>query len=310
VARLQIILLSFIFVHLTIFSAVAAEGDDEQVAADTEMVDGDNSESRMIRVTSPVIGYQPLTVAGQEIAATYMEETLGERHGAIIFFHDQGEQFESQGVVTPLRHALLKHGWSTLTLQLDYPFETNILLSPSMEQASDEMSSSTDKDSSEPKTDAVDIGGDISKEMGSTDALPPVSNKQRIDAAIALLQAKDIKQIIFLGHGKGGEIAVELLDSIVPPISALILAGTPALPSDQIFATFSFPILDIYGDLEPAMIISAIKHRKIVMKQKGNEQYAMREILGANHLFYGLQTPLELTVRDWLKKSFLIQEAN
>ena len=53
--------------------------------------------------------------------------------------------------------------------------------------------------------------------------LPAISNEQRIDAAIALLQAKDIERIIFIGHGAGGNLAVEILDNETTPIQALIL---------------------------------------------------------------------------------------
>jgi hypothetical protein len=47
----------------------------------------------MVRQTSPVLGYQALSVAGQDIDSAYREETLGERHGVVVFFHDLGRSF-------------------------------------------------------------------------------------------------------------------------------------------------------------------------------------------------------------------------
>ena len=45
-----------------------------------------------------------------------------------------GEVFESNGVVTPLRRRWIEYGWSTLMLSIDMPFNTNVMLSASLEQ--------------------------------------------------------------------------------------------------------------------------------------------------------------------------------
>lgn len=43
------------------------------------------------------------------------------------------------------------------------------------------------------------------------------------------------------------------------------------------------------------------------MKKAGNDNYEIREILGADHVFYGLKPMLESTIRSWLYKHFVEQ---
>jgi pimeloyl-ACP methyl ester carboxylesterase len=277
--QMKMILLGLVMSVLPL-SAVA-EGDDAMMS------------SQILRVINIVPSYQALTVAGQEINATYLEETLGERHGVIVLLHDQGEQFESQGVITPLRHQMPQYGWSTLSLALDFPSETNILLSSSVEQGRDESTS--------PLKDGVSAESD-------QQSLPTISNQQRVEAAIALLQAKDIKRIVFIGHGIGESLAVELLENIDTPIAALILVGTADLTMTEEFKTFGQSIFDIYGDNDFVGVEQAVKNRKTMMKRSGNLQYLIRKIDGADHVFSGLQTILVNTIRGWLTTTFLKQE--
>lgn len=310
VRQIQTILLSIILMHLFSLPALA-EDEDESMPPNTEVEasDAEITDRRMLRTTSSVEGYQPLTVAGQEIAATYLEETLGERHGAILFFHDQDEQLESSGVITPLRHQLLQYGWSTLTLALDEPFEFTILDEPTDADTSD-MEEEVPEEKVEETAEILDISAAINQslEAKEPEPLPPISNSQRITMAIEFLHAKDIKQIVFLGHGTGGEIAIKLLEDRSPPISALVLIGATGISTEQKFETLSIPILDLYGDLETVAIIDAVRDRKLLMKRNGNNLYDDREMLGANHVFYGLQPQLELMVSDWLHKMLIEQD--
>jgi len=281
-------------------TVLAVDGTMEDAPDKTlSEMDLSNAISGIVSQSSPIDGYQPLTVAGQEIAATYLEETLGERHGAIIFLHDQGEKLEGNGVITPLRHQMPQYGWSTLTIALDYPFEPAILLSATVENVSE-------ADSAEPVTEEKEGDGD-KKEKAS---LPPISNVQRLDAAIAFLQEKEIDRIIYVGHGAGGNLAVELLDTETTPIQALVLISTPALTTNDVFKTMQHPILDLYGGNDLEGVAKAVQQRKVMMKRTGNSRYATREIVGANRLFTGLQTTLVNSLRGWLKVTFIDENNN
>lgn len=292
VGRLQIAWLSTIFATLLPFLVIAAN-DKDSLSSETETPRAEDNvssaEKSILRQISPIPSFQSLTVAGQKIDATYIEETIGDRHGAIVLLHDQGEQIDSSGVVTTLRHYLPDYGWSTLTLSLDFPFEPEILLSTSLETTKDESSE------------------DLTKQA-TPESLPPISNRQRIEAALAFLAAKDIKQIVFIAHGKGGVIAVDIINTIAVPIFGLIMIGTSALPTNDQFKNMGQPILDLYGDRDLASVSMAVKDRKAEMKREANTNYSERKIDGADHDFDGLQLILTSTIRGWLKTSFLEYE--
>jgi len=289
-------------------SARAADETDtslsDSTSADATMTTSKN-DVFMIRQQQPIAGFEPLTVAGQQVDAAFLEETLGEPHGAIVLLHDQGEALESWGVVTPLRHEMLQYGWSTLSLMLDYPFTPNILLAikPDVPVVNDSDQTTAVKeplptvDSDATKTDNT--------QKDEPASLPAISNQQRIEAAVAFLSAKGIKRIIFLGHGKGGVVAIDALGSLTSPISALILVGTDTLDNNDVFQTFNQPILDIYGDQDLDGVSLAVNTRKVLMKRNGNIRYTSREIIGANHVFYGLESTLASTVRGWLHATFV-----
>jgi predicted alpha/beta-hydrolase family hydrolase len=303
VQRFQTILLSLLVFIFLPFSAIAADKADNDTAPVESGLDTQENDNIMIRQIQPITGFQILTVAGQDINATFLEETLGEPHGAIVLFHDQGENLESRGIITPLRHEMLQYGWSTLSVTLDYPFTPSILLAIEPATSKDEATSTETAPAANTdlaKTDEV--------KKDEPPLLPPITNKLRIEAAVEFLKAKDIKRIIFLGHGTGGIVAIDSLATITTPISALLLVGTPSLPNNDEFKTFKQPILDIYGDQDLEGVLAAVMDRKVVMKRSDNIRYTSREIIGANHVFYGLEPMLISTVRGWLHATFVKQE--
>jgi dienelactone hydrolase len=277
-------LLSLSLLPLNVIAAV----EDAEMAEQADAVET-KPKTSMLRQTSPVVGYQALSVAGQAIDATYLEETFGERHGAIVFFHDQGEQFESPGVITPLRHQLAEYGWSTLTLSLDLPFEPKVMLSTSL--------------NSEMTAGEQEIEEKAPEQTANV--LPPVSNSERIEAAWAFLKAKDIDRVVFLGHGKGGDVALEILASKTFSVAGLILVGVTALDSNETFSALEMPILEVYGSQDLDGVKKAIKHRKALMKRDLETDHTIRKVIGANHVYYGLEPMLLMTVRSWLNAKYI-----
>ena len=306
VKYIRVFSLVFLSVLMAPLSLQAADETDEPNVETTE----EDPNKGIVSQSSPIIGYQPLTVAGQLIEATYLEESLGERHGVIILLHDRSDHLEDQGVVTPLRHQMPKLGWSTLTIALEYPFEPAILLSPTLENTSEagapgeittpEERVTKDEESTEEET----LAGAGDKKKAPV-ALPPISNQQRLEAAIAFLQEKQIERFIFIGHGAGGNLAVEILDKETTPIQALVLIDTPALTTNEVFKTMRHPILEIYGSNGVEGVDDAVQHRRVLMKREGSRHYATREIVGADHFFTGLQAELISTLRGWLRSTFL-----
>ena len=269
---------------LVTWSAIAAE--EAAMEAGAEKVDDSSSKTVMMRQTSPVLGYQALSVAGQDIDSAYHEETLGERHGVVVFFHDQGEAFESNGVVTPLRRRLIDYGWSTLTLSFDMPFNTNVMLSASLEQklevGTEESESVNDEDPVESEMDLATEG-----DGAAQNDLPPVPNLERVEAALAMIQAKGFERVIFLGYGKGDEMAINMMKSQTLPVEGLILIDMPRINISDDFKALEIPVLEIFASQGLLGVDKAVKQRKVAMKRGAKTNYAVRRILGANHVFYG-----------------------
>ena len=270
-----LVFLSLSFTVLAVEEGVEGAGPTQTTAESAPQ----QTDARMVRQASPVLGYETLSVAGQEIDAAYIEETFGVRHGAIVFFHDQGAQLESPGVITPLRHQLADYGWSTLTVSLDLASTPQIMMSPNL---------------ADDKTTTID-----------TTDLPPVPNSQRVEAAMAFLNAKSIDRIIFLGEGEGGKLALEMLASNTFPIAGLIMVGVSELERNDIFATLEIPILEVYGSRDNEGVERAVKRRKAEMKRNLESDYTIREVMGANHDYYGLEPMLVTTVRSWLNANYI-----
>lgn len=102
-------------------------------------------------------------------------------------------------------------------------------------------------------------------------------------------------------------MAIELFDSITASIAGMVLIGTPELTAENIFMVMQKPIVDIYGDKDLAGIAEAVQQRRVIMKRAVNSDYAIREVIGADHFFTGLQTTLVDQLRGWLKVTFIEQ---
>jgi pimeloyl-ACP methyl ester carboxylesterase len=267
-------------------------------------------------------GYQPVDVAGQQIDATYLEDSLGEKYGAVVIFHDHGDSFVSKNVVDPVRHILPDYGWASFTFALDYPEQQNILLSEIANDAATETASEESTEAvketeqveapaateSEEVDLAANIASDINEKVEEEKALPPVSNQERISSLLAFIQSQDFERIVFVGYGQGGNVAIETLSQLNVPVNALMLVNVGKLSDEQLFETFVFPIADIVGANVSNSIKKASKRRKVLMKRVENENYNIRQVLGANKQFLGMEKRLADVMRAWLYKQFLDEE--
>lgn len=300
---------------------------DEAASTEEPVTENESSASEglMIRHESTVVGYQALDVAGQKIDATFTEETLGTQYGGVILLHDVGEEFDSAGVISSLRHSLPEHGWSTLTLALDYPFEPSLYLieepsdqvSPDVEGAATEMSAEANEEQAvEPKVSELEqtqsddkLEDNNESKSDEKAALPPVSNEQRVSAALSFIEAKSIERVILLGYGGGGELAISLLGSI-SSIEGLVLVGATSPDDITNLIEAQNPILDLLGERDFTLVQEAAKKRKVMMKRNGNLAYQQRKVSGANHQFLGLEPTLTATINGWLLKQYIEQDDN
>lgn len=289
------------------------EQDDAQLEVDAAELEAAKQKA-IARKKQQINGYQAITVAGQEIDATYLEETTGDKHGIVVFFHDKNQSFENPSVITPLRHALPEHGWSTVSFAMDYTFEDNILLSASLEpnDASTAepaaQASETEQATSEEAPKDVVMAEDAASEKEEPSVLPPVSNEERIEAVLSFIEAKDYPRIIFVGHAQGGEIAANIMAPLDKSIEALLLINVDAFASHELFETIVKPTLDIYSENASNAVKMAVKQRKKVMKLSDKPNYSMRMLIGANTSLYGFEERLTKVIRSWLHKQFLAEK--
>lgn len=286
----------------------------EESIADAEAKISAEGDGSMLQSQGQIEGFQTLSVADQAIAATFIDDQLGENYGAVILLHDAAQGIDSTGVISTLRHQLPQSGWATLTLELNYPYEPNILLSPTlaMDVTTETTTEPTEPPPTEtPATDPLSTEPSLEKESGDKDIkLPAISNQQRVEAALAFLTAKNSRRIVLLGHGQGGVIAVQLLDVITTPMMGLILVATPELEAAKPFETMKQPILDIYGERDDTSIANAVQYRKVLMKRNGNSNFSERRLVAADHDFTGVEPLLMSTIRGWLRAQFVNEDKN
>jgi dienelactone hydrolase len=200
---------------------------------------------------------------------------------------------------------LAEYGWSTLTLSLDLTVEPKVMLSTSL--SSDMTAEESDVEAPAevaPNDDTATAVEDSAPEK-TANVLPPVSNSERIEAAWAFLKAKEIERIVFLGHGKGGDVALEMLASKTFSVAGLMLVGVTKLESNETFSALEIPVLDVYGSQDLDGVKKAIKQRRALMKRDLRTDHTIRKVIGANHVYYGLEPMLLMTVRSWLNAKYI-----
>ena len=309
----------FLLLALASQNLVAEEAeqqvDSEQTDVDEAKAEVELAKKRALeRKKMQIKGYQSFTVAGQEIEGTYLEEITGDKHGVIIFFHDNNQQLETPSVVTPLRQMLPLYGWSTISFAMDYPVNDNILLSTS----SDESDSSTDQialpevEAESKKVvmaddEAVKQNKEESDDSTTSGELPPVSNEERVRTIISFIKAKDYSRIIFVGHGEGAEIAANIMAPLDTGIDALILIDADDFELYEAFEKIFKLIVDIYPEQMSDSVKQGVLKRKKITKLEEKTVYMSRVVLGANKLFYGFESRLAKVIRSILNKQFLAE---
>lgn len=297
-------------------TSVAEEAEQQTDTEQTEM-DGDADALELARQRAikrkkqQINGYQAYTVAGQEIDGTYLEEVTGDKHGVVVFFHDNNQQLEAPAVVTPLRQRLPNYGWSTISFSMDYPEQETFFLSTSLENSSSTAEASTPEEEQK-KVVMADGEDNPGTEDADTDiqseALPPVSNEERVQAILSFIQAIDYPRIIFIGVGAGAEIAANIMAPLDTSIEALILIDAEDFNSHEEFEKIYKPIIDIYPEQTTAEVKSGLLKRKKITKLEPKSNYLSRVVVGANKGFYGFESRLTKIIRSILHKQFLAEQ--
>lgn len=256
--------------------------------------------SNMSRLGGQLAGFTPLMVGEEQIPALFLEQTLGEPRGAILLLHDLGENMDSS-TLAALRSRLPASGWDTLSVALNYYAVDAAATAPLAPAIAEEADAIVADEAPVPEAPTQDEPTPNDAPVVPTAA----TNAQRIDAALVFLQAQGSENIIILGHGQAGELALATVTATAIPIGAVVMLGTGKLEQITLLTDANLPILEIYGSRHDPQVIKAIEKRQVAMKMQVTQPYASRQIEAADRGFTGTQPKMVKTVHSWLYRQLI-----
>jgi len=212
---------------------------------------------------------ETISSGSQQIKMVWIK-SQGGAHGSIILLHDVNQNPDWRYVIKPLRTALPRFGWSTLSVPLP----------------------------------AIPAGAD--DKMLATKIAQVSAN---IQAASALAQSKTKGKVILLGYGTGARLAVSWLSKTPDPsIAALILvsmaggAVDASLDSNTELLSINIPILDLFAEKDKPPVLIAVHQRW--QQHSQIKRYRQIEINGTGQYYSQQEDELVKRIRGWLKKTF------
>lgn len=213
-----------------------------------------------------------LNVGKNKTLSIYTESTTEKAIGGAIILHGSGAHPNWDQVVRPLRSQLPDYGWLTLSVQLPV----------------------------------------LANEAEYKDYIPLFKEvAPRINAGIAFLKSKGIKNIVIVAHSLGSSMAgYYLAKKPDPAIRAFVAIGVSGNmhKKDEVgfltsLKTIKVPVLDIFGSNDLKPVLQSRKSKADVARKAGNKNYTQVKIAGANHFFDNKDDALVKRVRGWLAKN-------
>jgi len=213
-----------------------------------------------------------LQAKDRKILGLYTEPEQLENTGTAIILHPMNGHPDQKKLINPLRTYLPQHHWATLSIQLPV------------------------------------LGLDAKEQ----EYYPLFDDAQaRIQAGIDYLVSAKVKNIVLIGYGLGGTMAIYYLkeNSTRKDIKAIVAIslGAPKTDSKQaqvidFISTINQPFLDVFAENDiPAVTDSARKRR---IAAKANTAYRQLQIAGEGHLFQHDEGLVVKRVYSWIYKIF------
>jgi pimeloyl-ACP methyl ester carboxylesterase len=206
-----------------------------------------------------------LNSAGEEVMTIMTGHSSPYHLGHVLILHGARQNPNWPDVIRPLRLALPKHGWSTLSLQMP-------VITPAMNATEHQ------------------------KLMEKATA--------HIVAAISNLQQQQNKRIVLLGYGTGASMAVEWLSKTPQPNVAALIAismtddSNSGFNSNADLLNIRVPVLDVIGGIDQPAVIAAARER--FRQRRKLKQYRQITIAGAHHDYRHHEDELAKRIRGWL----------
>ncbi|KRT58406.1 alpha/beta fold hydrolase [endosymbiont of Ridgeia piscesae] len=212
-----------------------------------------------------------LKAEGRRFLAIHTLSPAKQVQGGVILLHSMGANPDWDQVIHPLRTALPKHGWETLSIQLP-------VAAPGATQA-----------------EWLRL---------IPEAFP------RIRSAAKFFREQNNHNLVLIGHSLGARMGLEFLADGAPPeaIRAFVAIGLPT-PQEQeenpVYETLrklKLPMLDLYGSRDLASVTDTARLRRIVAKRAELQAYRQDRIEGADHFFSNLEQTLINRTRAWIRR--------
>ena len=211
-----------------------------------------------------------LQAAGDEFLALLTENTVSGDERAVIVLHSMGSHADWPEVISPLRAAFSRRGWTTLSLQMP-------VLRP----------------------------GSPLSEYGKTLHRAGA----RVQTGVNYLQEKGIPEITVIGYSFGASAALQFLAGKASPVTAFIGISmqprpylSPAFDLLGHLARMDIPVLDIYGSRDYAEVHRTADDRRLAGKRDGYRFYNQVVIGNADHYFTGKEAELVDGIAGWLEE--------
>jgi len=210
-----------------------------------------------------------LNAGAHKFLGIYTKNTTSKTLGGVIVLHGIGIHPNWMDVVQPLRSDLPDQGWHTIAVQMPI----------------------------------------LKNEAKSEDYVPLFPEVMpRINAAIAFMKSKGIKNIVVVGHSLGSSMGAYFMaqnkDDSVKALVAVSVSGTKDNEPWYLHSLkkIKSPVLDIYGSDDLPEVLSATLNKAATAKAAGNAHYDQFMVKDADHFFKGKNRGLVKHVADWIKK--------
>lgn len=217
-----------------------------------------------------------LQAEGRIFIGIFQPSTLVNTHGAVIILHDVHQNPDSPAVIRPLRNRLAEHGWATLSLQMPVAnADGNGTVFPTLNQAYPGLAQ---------------------------------SSMARINAGVAFLEQKNIRNLALVGHGLGANLAASYLaGQPARTFQSLVTISLDNLSIDgfdEVLAQLDLPVLDIYASRDRRPVVDGAGQRRIAIARDARKRITRQAVIdGADHYFSRLEGALVSKVHAWLGKT-------
>jgi len=213
-----------------------------------------------------------LQVKGKKFLSLYTETEEIDSLGTVIILHPMDGHPDQSKLIKPLRTYLPEHGWATLSLQLPV----------------------------------------LGIEAAETEYYSLFENANaRIQAAIDFLLEAKIKNIVIVGYGLGGVMAVYYLkeNANKTEVKGLVTISLAVPHSNQkqaqvidFIAGIELPFYDIFTDFDLPEVTSSARKRRLAAKE--NPAYRQVKIAAERHMLPRDQRLVIKRVYSWINRTF------